>query len=105
MPNILDDLATIDDSSIDGKAPPSTKFLDFLHLKVSVTRPEDIHHSLGTSASESSPGNHTHDGKNSKFLFDAAVTTLTDLPATPTSSQIQTAVNNINAALRLIGAG
>jgi hypothetical protein len=105
MAGILEDLGSIDDSSIDGKNPPSTKFLDFLHLKASVTRPEDIHHSIGTGGNEAAPGNHTHDGKNSKLLFDPVITTLTDLPAAPTSAQIQTTVNNINAALRLLGAG
>lgn len=103
MANIFDDLNSADETAVDGKAPPSQKVVDWFHAKASIGRPEDIHHPIGYGETDAAPGNHTHDGKNSKFLFPTSVV-LTDLGPAPTSLQIQAAVNNINAALRLLGA-
>ena len=102
--NFADQMAGADDTMTDGKAPPSGKVIDWLHGKASTQRPEDIHHPLGFGETDAAPGNHTHDGKNSKFLFTPDVP-LNDLPAAPTSAQIQASVNAINAMLRLLGAG
>jgi microcystin-dependent protein len=55
----------IDDEQIVGKPPPSTRFLNWLHTRVSTNRPEDTHHRLGYGPTEAAPGNHTHDGRDS----------------------------------------
>ena len=103
MPNVIGDFAAADDTATDGVTPPSQKTLDWLHGKASINRPEDIHHQLGYGDSDAASGSHTHDGKNSKFLFSSNVT-LNDLPASPTSAQIQSAVNALNALMRGLGA-
>lgn len=103
MASIFDDLNTAADTATDGKEPPSQKIVDWIHGKTSINRPEDIHHIVGFGDADASSGSHTHNGKNSKYLFDSSVV-LTDLTGAPTSAQIQTSVNAINAALRLLGA-
>lgn len=66
----------IDDEQIVGKPPPSTRFLNWLHTRVSTNRPEDTHHRLGYGPTEAAPGNHTHDGRDS--LPIAGVADLTE---------------------------
>lgn len=60
------------------------------------------HHTLGVSADQASPGNHTHDGINSKLplagLFPSFPTTAS---ATYSQSQMQAVID----ALRQLGAG
>ena len=34
---------------------------------------KSLHHTLGTGSYNASPGHHTHDGRNSKLLFDNVV--------------------------------
>lgn len=99
-----DDTFGMNDEAINGKKPPSQKFVEWLHGQVSTKRPTDIHHRLGTSDEDASPGSHTHDGKNSMPLFTKDLV-LTDISNTATGTQIATAVNAINAALRRLGAG
>ena len=102
MASIFDDLNSAEDTATDGLNPPSQKVVDWLHGKASLNRPEDIHHIVGFGDADSASGSHTHNGKNSKFLFDPSVV-LNDLPAAPTSAQIQSAVNALNALMRLLG--
>lgn len=100
-----DDIGGLTDESINGKTPPSQKVVDFLHGQASTKKPTDLHHRLGFTSEDAAPGDHTHDGKNSKGLFTPEVTTLTDISNTATGTQIAAAVNALNAALRLLGAG
>ena len=104
MASIFSYHSTAGDTATDGVSPPSQKVVDWLHLKASANRPEDLHHMIGFGPADAASGDHTHNGKNSKFLFDST-TVLTDLPASPTSAQIQAAVNALNALFRLLGAG
>lgn len=57
-----------------------------------------IHHSLGLSHNQASPGDHTHNGRNSKPLLEG--TTLTDASNPPTQAEVQQCIN----ALRQLGA-
>lgn len=100
--NVFMQLTQVPDSSLDGLQPPSQKVVDVFHGKASINRPEDIHHQIGVGINEAASGAHTHNGTDS--LYIVINQTLTDLPATPTSAQIQAAVNQINAILRLLGA-
>lgn len=101
----MSDLFKIKDSDIDGQAPPSTKVVDWFHGKVSTRLPTDLHHRIGFGEGEVSAGDHTHNGTNSKFLFDATTTVLTNLTGTPTTVQMRDAINKLNDALKLLGAG
>lgn len=104
MTNLFDSLSSDDGSSVDGKTPPPPKVVDWFHGKASTEEPSDIHHRIGTGASDAAPGNHGHRGRDSFPLFDAAeIATLTDLSGTPSSAQIVASVNAINELLRLIG--
>lgn len=99
-----DDTFGTNDDAINGKKPPSKKFVEWLHGQASTSNPSDLHHRQGTGPEEVSPGNHTHDGKNSMPLFTKDLV-LGDISNTATGTQIATAVNAINAALRQLGAG
>jgi hypothetical protein len=98
------DLSDAGDGSleIEGKAPPSEKILNWLHGRASTTRPEDVHHRIGTGVGEVSPGRHQHDGKDSLPLFDEF--TLIDVTGASTTAELASAINAINAALRARGA-
>jgi hypothetical protein len=100
-----DDVFGMSDSAVDGKTPPSEKVVGWFHGRVSTSKPSDVHHRLGFGPGEASPGPHRHDGKDSLPLFDATEIVLTDISNTATGTQIATAVNAINAALRRLGAG
>lgn len=96
---VLDDLVNITPGSIEGKAPPPTRLVDWFHGRVSTTRDTDIHHPLGNGPGAASPGDHTHDGKRGAALWSAADIPA-DLPASPTSAQFRDATNAILAQLR-----
>lgn len=98
--NIFEQLSKADDAAIEGVSPPSEKMVDFLHARASTTRPEDIHHPVGTGAGQVSPGRHQHNGKDSLFILDGANVTLNDITIAATGAQIATAVNAINAVFR-----
>jgi hypothetical protein len=60
------------------------------------------HHTLGTGANQSSPGDHTHDGRNSKLIGRGLRPTFpTTASNPPTQSQVQACIN----ALRDLGFG
>lgn len=100
-----EDIFGLSDSAVDGKTPPSQKVIDWLHGRVSTRKKTDLHHPIGFGETDAASGDHTHDGKNSKTLFNPDLLILTDISNTATGTQIATAVNAINAALRQIGAG
>lgn len=103
--DILTSLSNISEADLEGATPPSEKVVDWFHSKASSNRPEDIHHATGTGNEDAAGARHRHTGKDSLKLLDASMATLGDLPANASLSQVITAVNNINAALRLLGAG
>lgn len=92
----------IDDEQIVGKPPPSTRFLNWLHTRVSTNRPEDTHHRLGYGPTEAAPGNHTHDGRDSLPIAGVQPTIETRTVAYTTSSL---ANNATEAALMDLGPG
>lgn len=60
------------------------------------SRPEDIHHRLGPSPNQASPGNHSHNGSDSVLLLDGV--TITGAKAG------NTALASVIAALVKLGA-
>lgn len=98
--DIFSQLSSADTSQLQGEQPPSEAVVDFLHARASTTRPEDIHHFIGTGDADSAAGSHQHNGKDSKLILQNANVVLTDITATATGSQIATAVNAINAVFR-----
>lgn len=98
-----DDVFGMTDEAINGKTPPSQKVADWFHKRVSTQKATDLHHQLGTGPTEASPGDHDHDGKNSKRLWDEE-TVLTDLSPGATDEQMRVAINALNAAIRAKGA-
>ena len=100
---ILTQLAQSDATMLQGVNPPSNKVVEWFHGRADTTRPESIHHPLGTGPSDASPGDHTHNGKDSAFIVPAG-TVLTDVPTTATILQLANAVNALNHAFNAIGA-
>ena len=98
--DIFKQLASGDSTKVDGQSPPSEAVSDWLHGRASTTRPEDLHHTIGFGPSQSSPGSHQHNGKDSKQILDGANVTLSDITAAATGTQIAAAVNAINAVFR-----
>ncbi len=95
----LDDLTNLSNSALEGKSPPTTRFVDWLHSRVSTNRDTDIHHPLGIVAGTASVGNHDHEGKNSVFLW-ALDEIPSDLPSSPTTAQIRDTVNAMLLSMR-----
>lgn len=95
----LDEITNLSSQSLEGKAPPPTRFVDWLHSRVSTSRDTDLHHQLGITPATAAVGNHDHEGKNSITLWDAADIPA-DLPATPTTAEFRDATNAILARLR-----
>lgn len=102
MADILDELSNLDDESLEGKAPPSAKVVEWLHANASTREVNDIHHRTGTNEADASPGNHTHNGRDSYALFDSDAIPA-DLAGAATLAQTITAVNSILALLRTKG--
>lgn len=101
---LFDEFAKDDGSSVDGLAPPPAKVVDWLHGSVDTDSPQGLHHRLGTSPGDASPGEHRHRGRDSFPLFEESEV-LVDISNTATGAEIATAVNAINAMLRELGAG
>ena len=98
-----DDTFGMSDDQINGKTPPSQKFVDWFHKRVSTQKASDFHHPIGTGPTDSAAGDHDHNGKNSKRLWDEQ-TVLTDLGPGATDDQMRLAINKLNAAIRDKGA-
>lgn len=105
MAGIFDELSKGDSKGLEVSQAPSEKVVDWFHARASTTQRTDLHHPIGNGGTDAAAGDHDHDGVNSKFLFNPAVTTFTDLPASPSAADIRAAVNALNAALRRLGAG
>lgn len=60
------------------------------------------HHTLGVDANQASPGNHTHDGINSKKLL---VGKYTSFPQTASTNYSQSQFQIVIDVLRFLGAG
>lgn len=98
-----DDTFGLDDEAINSKTPPSMKFVDWFHKRVSTSKPSDFHHQIGTGPTEAAAGDHDHDGKNSLRLWNDE-TVLTDLSPGATDEQMRVAINKLNEAIRAKGA-
>lgn len=98
-----EDVFGLDDEKINGRTPPSRKFADWFHSRVSTQKATDLHHSIGTGPTEAAAGDHNHDGKNSKRLWNED-TVLTDLAPGATAEQMRVAINKLNEAIRAKGA-
>lgn len=78
-------------------APPEEVVIEF-HTNAPVdTRPTDIHHTLGPNNNQAAPGDHNHDGGNSRLLLEGYV--LTGSKANPA-----TVIPSILACLTRLGA-
>ena len=50
---------------------PTTRVVNLFHKNADTdARPESAHHTLGPGNAQASPGDHTHDGGNSKKILD-----------------------------------
>lgn len=98
-----DDIFGMNDDAVNGKTPPSQKVVDWFHKRVSMSKASDVHHAIGTGPTDASAGDHDHDGKNSKRLWNEE-TVLTDLAPGATLAQTIDAVNKLNEAIRKKGA-
>jgi hypothetical protein len=69
------------DAKLDGREPPSPRFIEWLHSNAATDRPDTLHHELGSKVGQASPGEHIHDGSNSLPLFpsEPALIVPTDL--------------------------
>lgn len=61
-----------------------------------------MHHTLGVGANQSSPGDHTHNGKNSKALGKGKDLTF---PTTANAAYVQADFQKVINALRALGWG
>ena len=98
-----DDVFGLNDDAINGRTPPSQKIVDWFHMGVSTAMVTDVHHAIGTGPTEAAAGDHDHDGKNSKRLWNEE-TVLTDLSPGATDDQMRVAINKLNEAIRSKGA-
>jgi len=96
-----DDLFGLNDSSVDGKPSPSDKVVMWFHGKASTDQPTDIHHRIGFGDTDAASGSHTHDGKNSKPLFNIDQVPA-DLASGASLAQTITAVNRILELIRKV---
>ena len=79
--DLLEQFTDLEKQDINSKKPPSIKFLEWLHRNVSTTRSVDVHHMIGVGEGDVAAGRHTHDGKNSPYLFAGG-----DIPADPAAT-------------------
>lgn len=53
---------------------PDNKTVEDFHKNASVdTRPEDIHHRLGSEPNQAAPGDHRHDGTSGVLLLEGVI--------------------------------
>lgn len=65
-----------EDSAIN-QTPPSAAYVRWLLAQGDTTDPASPLHRLGIRPSDAAPGNHTHNGRNSSFLFRPGVDVVT----------------------------
>lgn len=63
---------------------PSAIIVQRFHKNAAVdTRPEDIHHTIGTGPAQAAAGDHNHDGGNSPLILEGiTITGSKSIPAT-----------------------
>jgi hypothetical protein len=99
--NLLQMFAQIPSDAFEGVAPPTEQFVDWLHGRAQTSKPSDLHHQLGFGESQSSPGNHRHNGKDSlKIIPDGEYTLSVNLTAGASNTDIVTAINKLNDLCR-----
>lgn len=62
-----------DDLDLDGKTPPTRKYIEWLHQNASSGRREDLHHAIGFGPTDVAAGDHTHNGRDSLALIPADI--------------------------------
>lgn len=92
------------DSVADRNEPPSAFFTNWFLGGADQRSPGSLVHSLGGGSHQAAPGNHTHDGQDSPYLFDPSPS-LSELPATADDAQIIETINRIVRHLQSRGAG
>jgi hypothetical protein len=81
--------------------PTPEEVLDFHMLSDVDSKKDAQHHTIGAGPLQAAPGNHTHNGNDSPFLFDPSTTIATgDLS---TTAGQRTAIKAILTALKNIG--
>lgn len=101
--SLFDDLSQ-NDEGLEGKTPPSTKVVDFLHGNASTNEPTDIHHRIGFAPADAARGDHDHDGVNSFPLWDGT-TAIPAVSGASTTAELAAAINAIAGLLQEKGAG
>ena len=82
---------------------PGAAAINKLHANCDVdTSTTSQHHTLGIGANQSTPGNHTHNGKNSKRIGAGLDT---GFPTTANAAYTQAQIQSIIDALRDLGFG
>jgi len=72
MPDANDKMLNGDDS-FTKKSPPSAAYVSWLLAQGDTQSPKSPLHRLGINEWDASPGNHQHDGRASRYLFDPAI--------------------------------
>lgn len=94
------DLLNADDS-FTSKSPPPASFVTWVLAQGDTKSPTSPLHRLGTKEFDAARGDHTHDGRNSRYLFDPAVDIISgDLS---TLAGQRTAIKGILTALKKVG--
>lgn len=92
------------DNITDRYEPPSGKWTAWALSGADQRSPAALVHQLGSSAHNAAPGNHSHDGSDSPYLFDPSPAVST-LSSNATTAQIINAVQQIQTHLQRRGAG
>lgn len=83
--------------------PPNSNEVNRFHTNADRdTAKSALHHTLGLNANQSAPGDHTHDGRNSKLILQGKAS---GFPSTASGSYSQSEIQAIIDALRELGAG
>ena len=94
------DLLNADDSYTT-KSPPPAAFVTWVLAQGDTRSNTSPLHRLGSKEFDASPGHHTHDGRNSRYLFDPAADIITGDLATLAGQR--TAIKGILTALKKLG--
>lgn len=92
------------DDKIDDRDPPSQKFINWFLQNADSTQVGSLLHRIGFNDGDVPSAKHTHDGKDSGYLFGSTPTS-SDLLATATNAQIISAINVCLQQLRSRGMG
>lgn len=92
------------DSDVDDYDPPSAKFINWFLTNADSRAVGSLLHPIGFTDGSVASGEHTHDGKNSLYLF-SSTPVIQDLIATASTAEIIAAVNALTDHLISRGAG